>query len=235
MSLSGEIQAEIRKAAKKCPQSEIDFVQKYLGTKRKFICLKAADRDKIIRKYSAELKGRDPKEVIDILDELFASDVFEDVNFAGKMLTRLPKVRAIISLDQIGKWVSKTSGWAECDGIVQSLFSGKEILQRIDEWKEIIPKFSSGDNIQIRRASLVIQCKPNREVSDPRIRKLAFETIEKLKGEKEILITKAISWLLRDLSRQNKAEVKRYLEENKSTLPAIAYRETMKKIETGKK
>ena len=36
MNLAKEIQTEIRKAAKKCSQSEVDFVQKYLGTKRKF-------------------------------------------------------------------------------------------------------------------------------------------------------------------------------------------------------
>ncbi|MFA5157632.1 MAG: DNA alkylation repair protein [Patescibacteria group bacterium] len=235
MELAIKIRSAIREAAKNSSQKDADFVQKYLGTKRMFICVKSADRDKIIRKYSGELKNLDPKEAITVLNQLFASDTFEDINFAGKILTKLPNVRAELSLDQIRKWILKTSGWAECDGIVQSLFTGKEILERMDEWQKSIPKFSSNKNIQLRRASLVIQCKPNREVSDPRMRKLAFETIEKLKSEKEILITKAISWLLRDLSRQNKEEVKEYLQKNKSTLPTIAYRETMKKIETGKK
>lgn len=230
-----DIQAEIRSAAKKCPQSEIDFVRKYLGTKRKFICVKSVDRDRIIRQSLAELKQLDPKKTIKILDELFSSDTFEDINFAGKILTLLPEARKNITFDQLAVWIKRTTGWAECDSIVQSLFDESEVLARWLEFEKAIKRFRGSKNIQLRRASLVLQCKPVRGSTDKRLRKLAFETVEKLKAEKEILITKAISWLLRDLSRQNKNEVKKYLESNKSSLPAIAYRETMRKIITGKK
>ncbi|MDP2951009.1 MAG: DNA alkylation repair protein, partial [bacterium] len=64
---------------------------------------------------------------------------------------------------------------------------------------------------------------------------LAFENIEKLKPEKDILITKAISWLLRNLIKYHKKEVADYLKKNKNSLPKIAVRETEKKIKTGKK
>jgi 3-methyladenine DNA glycosylase AlkD len=227
--------ASIRKSSRDCEQKDAEFVQKYLGTKRKFLCLKAADRDKILRTAAEEVKKLDSQETIKILDELFSTDTFEDFNFAGKLLTRLPEVRKALKLSQIKKWVSHSNGWAECDSICQSLFHGKEIPLRWDEWQKAIRIFSKDKNIQIRRSSLVLQVKPVRESNDQRLRKLAFETIEKLKVEKEVLITKAISWLLRELTRQNKAEVRKYLENNKSSLPAIAYREAMRKIITGKK
>ena len=82
---------------------------------------------------------------------------------------------------------------------------------------------------------MVLECRSARESDDPKLRRLAFETIEKLKGEKDVLITKAVSWLLRSLAIKNGGEAKKYLEANRSTLPAIAYRETIKKIKTGKK
>jgi 3-methyladenine DNA glycosylase AlkD len=230
-----KIKSEIRKAGRPCSKKEYDFVCRYLGTKRKYIGLKSSDRDKIIGKYSGMLKELEPNQAIRILEELILSDTFEDVNFAGKMLTKLPKIRAVLSATKLEKWLSKTNGWAECDCIVQSLFSGQEFLAGFAKWQKAIKKFSSDKNIQLRRASLVMECKPNRETNNPAMRKLAFQTIEKLKDEKDILITKAVSWLLRDLSRQDKKEVKEYLQKNKSTLPPIAYRETMKKIETGKK
>jgi len=182
-----------------------------------------------------ELKKLDPEEVIKILDKLFSTDTFEDFNFAGKLLTKLSEVRKALKLSQVEKWVLRSNGWAECDSICQSLFRGEEILFRWDEWQKAIRKFSVSRNIQIRRASLVLQVKPVRELNNSKLRKLAFETIEKLKAEKEVLITKAVSWLLRELTRQNKAEVREYLENNKSSLPAIAYREAKKKIETGRK
>ncbi|MBY0432537.1 MAG: DNA alkylation repair protein, partial [Cyclobacteriaceae bacterium] len=59
--------------------------------------------------------------------------------------------------------------------------------------------------------------------------------IERLKIEKEILITKAISWLLRDLVKHHTKMVSQYISRNKNTLPAIAIRETLTKLKTGKK
>jgi len=102
-------------------------------------------------------------------------------------------------------------------------------------WKKNILKFSRKENIQLRRASLVLQCRPSRNSDDPKLRRLAFETIGRLKSEKEVLITKAVSWLLRSLAVKNGPEVLRYLQANQESLPKIAYRETMKKIKTGKK
>lgn len=225
----------IREAAGGCKQGEVEFVKKYLGTKRKHLCLKAQMRDKILRQATKELKKLDPKETIIILDELFSADTFEDFNFAGKLLTKLPEVRKVISFNQLEGWLRTSSGWAECDCICQSLFHQKEVLARWAEWQKAIKRFSKDKNIQLRRASLVLQVKPARESDNPKLRKLAYETIEKLKHEKEVLITKAISWLLRELTRQNKQEVLQYLGENKDSLPKIVYRETMKKIKTGKK
>lgn len=229
------IKKDLRKAVKKCPQKELDFVERYLGTKRKFICVKATDRDKIILESLHELKELQPKEAIKVLDELFSSDTFEDFNLAGKLLTKLPEVRQSLDFKHLEKWLRTTNGWAECDSICQSLFSEKEVLDRWKEWQKTIKKFSGDNNIQIRRASLVLQCKSARASTDPKLRALAFETVEKLKGESSVLITKAVSWLLRSLATSNGVEVKIYLEKNQSTLPKIAYRETMRKISTGKK
>jgi len=74
-----------------------------------------------------------------------------------------------------------------------------------------------------------------RQSDDPRLSKLAFANVENLKGETDILITKAVSWILRSLVSFHKDEVLRYLENNKDSLPKIAYRETLSKALTGRK
>jgi 3-methyladenine DNA glycosylase AlkD len=212
-----------------------EFVVRYLGTHKKFLYIMAPDRDKVLREILKESKDIPDDQIIQMLDELFCSGVYDYVNFAGKFLTKSKKARENVSFDQLEIWIRQTEGWAEDDVICQSLFSEKEVLDRWDEWQKTIKKFSRDKNIQIRRASLVLQCKPSRESSNPELRKLSFETVEKLKGEKDILITKAVSWLLRSLVARDVKEVLAYLQENRSSLPKIAYRETVKKIETGKK
>ena len=77
--------------------------------------------------------------------------------------------------------------------------------------------------------------KPTRESDDIRLKKQAFITIEKLIHEKDILITKAISWLLRQLITNHKEEVSAFLDLHSEEIPKIAIRETRRKLETGKK
>ena len=218
-----------------CPERDRVFVLKYLGTNKEYLNIPAPARDKIISKVIVETSDLPPEKIIEILDELFSSGIYDYINFAGKFLSKNKTIRNSISLDQLESWIAQTKGWAECDSICQSMFGGVEVLDRWKEWARAIKEFSSSDNIQIRRASLVLQTRPAREVTDLNFRRLAFITIEKLMDERDILITKAISWLLRDLSIKNKTEVRKFLKTNQSVLPAIAYRETMKKIETGKK
>lgn len=146
-----------------------------------------------------------------------------------------PNFRKQIDPQVLDKWLIGVKGWGEVDSLCQSSFSATEILAKWDDWKKLITKFSQDRGIHKRRASLVLLCKAVRESDDKRLADLAFRNIEKLKGEKDVLITKAVSWLLRSLTEKHKEEVAKYLENNKETLPKIAVREVSRKLLTGKK
>ena len=98
-----------------------------------------------------------------------------------------------------------------------------------------ISQFSMDKNIHKRRASLVLLTFPVRKSQDKRLSDLAFTNIEKLKNENDILITKAISWLLRSLIANHRKEVEIYIDKNINSLPKIAIRETKRKLTTGRK
>jgi 3-methyladenine DNA glycosylase AlkD len=70
---------------------------------------------------------------------------------------------------------------------------------------------------------------------DRRLSNLAFSTIATLEHERDILITKAVSWLLRSLLTRHRTEVSHYLDDHAQTLPKLAIRETRTKLETGTK
>ncbi|KKS65087.1 MAG: hypothetical protein UV33_C0013G0017, partial [Candidatus Daviesbacteria bacterium GW2011_GWA1_42_6] len=99
----------------------------------------------------------------------------------------------------------------------------------------LLNKFVKDPDIHKRRASLVLLTKPVSHSDDPRFSDLAFENLDKLKKEKDILITKAVSWLLRDLIKYHRDRVEDYLKANKAILPKIAVREVTNKLQTGKK
>jgi 3-methyladenine DNA glycosylase AlkD len=133
------------------------------------------------------------------------------------------------------QWLDHLIGWAEVDAVCTGDFTITEIPANWGAWKKLLTKFSNDCNINKRRAALVLLCSPVRRVKDERLAEVAFRNIDRLKSEKAILITKAISWLLRSMVKHYKADVASYVTRTADTLPKIAVRETMVKLKTGKK
>jgi len=236
-----ELYAEIKEKIAKLPRrkfntNEIDFAKRYLGSEKQYLGIKISDLLIVAKDFLKEHKKIGINELTKIIQSLVLADSFEEHIVGGKIFTIIrPEVRQKIPFSEIEKWLSESRGWVEVDVICQSSYTGKEVQENFASWQKAINKFSKSKIISLRRASLVLQTKPNRELHDENMRHLAFKTIERLKHEKDVLITKAVSWLLRSLVFQNKEEVKKYLKTNETSLPRIAYRETIKKIEMGKK
>lgn len=147
----------------------------------------------------------------------------------------MPKLRKTVEPRYLDVWLNNAHGWAEVDSLCQSKFPASEVLANWKEWKGLLTKLASSDNVNKKRASLVLLTKPVRDSEDARLENLAFTNINKLKNHRDILITKAVSWLLRDLIKHNRQRVESYLKENGDTLPKIVLRETRTKLLTGRK
>jgi 3-methyladenine DNA glycosylase AlkD len=133
------------------------------------------------------------------------------------------------------EWLEHIMGWAEVDVLCSGSYSVAEVPRYWKKWEPLLRKFSKSKNIHKRRASLVLLIAPLRKKSNEPLAAMAIENIERLKSEKEILITKAISWILRTMIKHHKDLVAEYIEENRGTLPSIAVRETLVKLTTGRK
>ncbi len=229
-----EILGEIKKNAGKNGK-ETAWVKKYMGTNKVFYCLKSETKKRIAKDWIKKHPDISLSNYIGLLDSLFAGKSHEEISVASLLLGFLPKLRKQLNPLFSDKWLSNACGWGEIDSICQSNFSAEELLINWKNWKNLILKFSKSKNISKRRASLVLLTKPTRTSENKKLADLAFDNIDKLKSEKNILITKAISWLLRSLISYHPNRVKSYLQKNKNTLPKIAIRETSRKLLTGKK
>lgn len=132
-------------------------------------------------------------------------------------------------------WLNYLVGWAEVDSLCTGKYMEAEIPTQWPAWKKLILEFSKSKNINKRRASLVVLCSPLRRTKDERLPDFAFMIVDRLKHEKDILITKAISWVLRSMEKHYRKQLKAYLLANRDSLPKIAVRETMAKLNTGVK
>lgn len=169
------------------------------------------------------------------LTDLYQADSIDEICLAGFMLGKYTKFRNQISLSTLGTWIAELQGWREIDTTCQSNYTAKDLLKQWDLWEAFLLDLAQRKTIQHRRASLVLLVKPVRDSADERLITTALANVETLKHESDKLITKAISWILRESIKRHRERVGTYVAENNDSLPAIAVREFKKKYETGKK
>ncbi|MET0181579.1 MAG: DNA alkylation repair protein [Caulobacterales bacterium] len=206
----------------------------YTGSGRPHLGVTVPLRRKIARAWLKENKPAPPPDALALLDSLFAGASHEEKTLAAILLADMPEARAAASMKKIENWLDQLHGWAEIDSLCQNVFTA-EIAANWGAWKSFLTKLAKDENIYKRRAALVFLVGPVHYFDDPRFSGHAFTIISKLKAERNIVITKAVSWLLRSMTTRHKSDVAAYLAANEETLPKIALRETRTKLHTGTK
>ena len=170
-----------------------------------------------------------------LLTSLTRGESSTEKTMAGILLDYAPAALRQFDPKLFDKWLGPLQGWAEVDTLCTGVYSSTEIANQFTAWKNVLLDFTKSKQIEKRRASLVLLVSPLLKARNANVVKIAFQNINRLKQEKEVMITKAISWLLRSAIKYHKAEVAVFIEEQNETLPRIALRETLIKLKTGKK
>jgi 3-methyladenine DNA glycosylase AlkD len=230
-----ELISEVKAHAKQLSQSQKEKLENYIGTSKACYAIGADIEKQIIKQWIKKHPDLTASEYIELLDSLCQGESINEISIAGELLESWPRLRENVEPRHLDVWLNRVQGWAEVDSLCQSKFSAAEVLANWKEWKSLLTKLASDNNTHKKRASLVLLTKPVRDSEDTRLADLAFMNIDKLKKNRDILVTKAVSWLLRDLIKYNRQRVKTYLRKNEDTLPKIAIRETKTKLLTGRK
>lgn len=204
----------------------------YTGSTHYFYAVPVPKRREIIKVL---IKNREAAELLALCETLFTSHSHEEKTMGAMVLTYRKDVRAIVDFSMLDRWIGGLVGWAEVDALCYNTFSAEELLGDLKSWKQFICLLAHDVNINKRRAALVLLTHPCAKSPDERLHALAFKLVLQLASEKDILITKAISWLLRSQVNTRKVEVVDFLAKYEAVLPKIAVRETKRKLETGKK
>ncbi len=226
---------QLKLRAGQMPKSDIEKLQRYIGSNKACYAIGAKAERQIVKTWVSTHPKLTSSDYLELLESLYRGESVNEISIAGGLLKALPDVRKIVEPERVDGWLDNLRGWGEVDSLCQSKFSANEVLTNWTAWKRLLDKLASDGNINKKRASLVLLTKPVRDSADKRLATQAFSNIEKLKYHREILVTKAVSWLLRDLTKHHKQKVQEYLNRNEESLPKIAIRETKTKILTGKK
>lgn len=207
----------------------------YMGTTKTIYHITNPQIRTIAKNWVGQHKTLTVPELTLLLNSFFSGASHNERSFGGKLLGYYPKLRCQLKPELLDKWLDGAEGWGEVDSVCQNVFQAKEMLENWKDWEKWLRIWSKDKNIHKRRASLVLLTGPVVYSGDKRLTDLAFENIDRLKGEKDILITKAVSWLLRSMVRRHPELVRKYMDKNENLLPKIAIRETCNKLKSGRK
>ena len=214
---------------------EHSFSDSYLGNSNPRYPINAPTLRTIAREWMKDHRSLTAAQFEKLLTCLIQGVSTTEKSMAGMLLDASSRHQRKFNPKKFEEWLDHLQGWAEIDSVCTGPYTISEIPVNFKIWKSILSRLSKSENINKRRASLALLCSPVRKVHDPEIAKTAFQIIDRLKNEDAILITKAISWLLRSMVRLYKTDVERFVDKHEDSLPKIAIRETRKVLLTGKK
>ena len=211
------------------------FSDSYLGNEHPRYPISAPILRAIAQDWMRAHRELTADNVADLFTSLVEGESATEKSMAGILMDYTTREQRTFSPALFDRWLDHLIGWAEVDAVCTGKYTTTEIPAQWKAWKPLLIKFSKSKNIHKRRAALVLFCSPVSQVRDERMAEVVFANIQRLKGEKEILITKAISWVLRSMVKYYKKDVAEFIKKEGDTLPAIARRETLVKLRTGKK
>lgn len=228
-----EILEQIKK--KSGTPTQHTFLDSYLGNDHPRYPISAPVLRTIAKDWMREHKDLTAAQVEKLFTSLVEGESGTEKSMAGIMMDYTTREQRTFDPKVFDRWLDHLVGWAEVDAVCTGKYTITEIPAQWKKWKPLLIRFSKSKNIHKRRASLVLFCSPVSQVRDEHMAAVVFENINRLKHEKEVLITKAISWVLRSMVKHYKGELKKFLQEEGDTLPPVARRETLVKLKTGRK
>jgi 3-methyladenine DNA glycosylase AlkD len=232
-SLHHQILQQIKKNAGK--STAHTFLDSYLGNSHLRYPIGAPVLRRIAKDWMKAHRDLSAKDFATLLTDLVEAESATEKTMAGVLMDYATDDQRKFNPGLFDQWLDHLEGWAEIDAVCTGKYSATEVVEQWKKWKPLLIKFSKSKNINKRRASIVFFCSPLSRVENKDISQIGLQIVDTLKAEKKILITKAISWVLRSMVKYNRKSLEIYLQEHAESLPKIALRETLVKLETGKK
>jgi 3-methyladenine DNA glycosylase AlkD len=211
------------------------FLDSYLGNSNPRYAINAPTLRRLARQWMKDHGDLSVAEFTGLLTSLIKGKSSTEKCLAGVLLDYATDEQRKFDPKLFDQWLDHLEGWAEVDTVCTGDYTVTEIPVNWRVWKKLLGQLSKSKNINKQRASLVLLCSPMRHTSDHEMGQTALNIVDKLRDEKDIRITKAISWILRSMIKHYRPLVVAYLNENKEHIPKIAVRETLMKLNTGTK
>ena len=200
-----------------------------------YLGLTVPQRRAVAKAWATQHRRDGAEDVLALVESLMAGSTYEEKTLGPLLLASHPAARVAVTPAQVSEWLGGLRGWAETDHLCQSLFPADQLLAEWPTWDQALAAMARADQAEHRRASLVLLTGPVRTHGDERLLSRSLANLGVLKADRDPLVSKAVSWLLRTLIAHHRSTLEAWMDTNRSDLPAAVRREVETKLSTGLK
>jgi len=194
--------------------------------------VRTPDSRRLARDWRRANRDATPAEVLALVESLWGGESREERALGLEILqTRADLIRR---LDR--NWFDRRrpdiDNWAVCDFLATRVLGpwvAVDSASRLAYLEDLV----GGNHLYSRRLGLVASVPLNRD--GPEHGAWTLRQVDRLLDERDAMITRAISWVLREMTRHQAEDVARYLESRGDRLAALPRREVRSKLRTGRK
>lgn len=188
----------------------------------------------VVRDFSGRVAKAPPADLVELALALVKRGTHEGRQVGWELVARRRDAVARLDRPLLERLGAGNDNWASVDGFATYLTGVA--------WREgfigddAIMDWAAAPDLWWRRTALVSTVPLNRKSrggrGDPG---RTFMVCERLAGDREPMVAKAVSWALRDVIAHDRPGVEAFLVEHQERLPALVLREVRRKLETGRK
>jgi 3-methyladenine DNA glycosylase AlkD len=188
----------------------------------------------IVKSWRADHKAISLEDLLPLVETLWASPSREERLIALELPMHYPQLLPALSWDWFQGKRQDLDDWELTDVLGVGVL-GPWVAHDPERRASHLRRLVLDDDVWSRRLGLVATVGLHRTRKEAQTLSLALSLIDQVKQEQNATITKAISWVLRALSKDYPEQVATYLERNVDSFPRHVIREVRNKLETGRK
>jgi 3-methyladenine DNA glycosylase AlkD len=173
-------------------------------------------------------------DVVALVESLWGAESQEERALAVEILARRPRDIRALTWNHFDRWRHGLDNWGLTDALATAVL-GPWILADPGGRTQWLWQLIGDDDVWSRRLALVASVPLVRVKEDVEAAALTLSLIDRVKAERHPMVTKAVSWALREMVKHYRDDVISYLNANHATLAPLVVREVGNKVRTGLK
>ena len=200
--------------------------KQYLKSPFRFFGTSLPFTEKTARAFKKENPVLDRKSVVELSKMLWASKYHDEKRLALRILRCYPEHHDLLLMPMLEAMLMHSPTWDLVDDISIHLVGA--VLEKDGKACRYLERWSGSENFWMRRASLISQILLLRRGRGDKA--LFFRCAEKMTGDKEFFIRKAIGWGIREMSKADPASAFDFLMKIRVRASGLTLREGAKRL-----